>query len=200
MRRYLIFLSLGVTAALLLIAAVALSQPYNFHGSVIQSPSAAPDFSLPRGTASTFHLADQRGKLVLLFFGYTSCPDVCPTTLADLKQVRQRLGNDADKVQVVFVTVDPDRDTPERTANYAAQFDPSFAGLSGTQAQLGPVWQAYGVYHQLNKKSPSDTTYEVEHSSQVYLLDGSGNLRMTFAFGTPVDDVLADVRQILKKG
>ena len=138
--------------------------------------------------------------MVLLFFGFTSCPDVCPTTLSDFKQVRQRLGKDADRVSFVFITVDPDRDTPERMAKYASGFDPSFIGLSGDEAQLGPVWKAYGVYRQLKKASADDTAYEVEHSTQLYLVDASGNLRLTYSYGTPVDDLLQDIRFLLKKG
>ena len=89
------------------------------------------------GAARQFHLAGQRGRVVLLFFGFTSCPDVCPTTLSDFKQVRQRLGKDADRVSFVFITVDPDRDTPERMAKYASGFDPSFIGLSGMKPSSG---------------------------------------------------------------
>ncbi len=166
MRRFVLWTGVGILAGLLLAAAVILNQPYQLRGSAIQSPYSAPDFTLPDGRGQEFHLAGQRGRVVLLFFGFTSCPDVCPTTLSEFKQVRQRLGKDADRVSFVFITVDPDRDTPERMAKYASGFDPSFIGLSGDEAQLGPVWKAYGVYRQLNKASADDTAYEVEHSTQ----------------------------------
>lgn len=198
MRRLLPLTGIFLILALLGVGAFLLTRPYTFHGSLIQEPYAAPDFSLPDGKGGEFHLASQRGRVVLLFFGFTNCPDVCPTTLADLKQVRKMLGADADKLQVVFITVDPERDTTARSSAYAAGFDPTFAGLSGSEQQLSPVWQSYGVYRKLNKTSPSDTTYEVEHSSQVYLVDESGNLRLTFSYGTPIDDIYQDVRQILK--
>ncbi len=89
------------------------------------------------------------------------------------------------------------RDTQQVSAQYAARFDPAFYGLSGTEQQLDPVWKAYGVYRKLDKKSPTDTSYEVEHSTQVYAVDPKGNLRLTFAYGTPVDDILQDVRHLI---
>jgi protein SCO1/2 len=197
-RRYLPWFALAIIALLLVTAAVTLTRPYTFHGSIIQGDYQAPDFNLNDGKGGQFQLAQQRGKVILVFFGFTNCPDVCPTTMADFEQIHQRLGKDAEKVDFVFITVDPDRDTPQVTAQYAARFDPAFYGLSGTEQQLDPVWKAYGVYRQLDKQSPTDTSYNVEHSSQVYAVDPSGNLRLTFVYGTPVDDMLQDVRHLLK--
>lgn len=199
MRRLILWLGLGVFVGLLAIGAAAYFRPYTIRGSAIQKPTQAPDFVLSEGNQA-FQLSDNKGKVVLLFFGYTSCPDICPTTLSELKQVHQRLGADAENLSVVFITVDPDRDTPDRTAKYARTFDESFHGLSGTQEQLGPVLKAYGVYAKLNKVNPTDTIYEVEHSTQLYLIDPAGNLSVTYAYGTPVDDILQDVRHMLKKG
>ena len=204
MRRYLVLTGLGLLAGLLLAAAVVFSRPYSFHGSVIQEPYPVYDFRLPSGPASEFRLADQRGSAVLLFFGFTNCQDVCPTTLASFKQIQQRLGKDAGRVKFVFITVDPARDTPQVASQYANGFDPAFAGLSGTEQQLDPVWKAYGVYrniiHSENAPAGGDNhgSYDVEHSSQVYLIDPAGNLRLTYSYGTPVDDILQDVRQLLK--
>lgn len=196
-RRLLLWIGLGVLIVLLATAAVTLTRPYVFHGSVIQDTYPAPEFSLTDGKGGQFDLAQQRGKVVLVFFGFTNCPDVCPTTMADFEQIRQRLGKDADKVEFVFITVDPDRDTQQVAAQYAARFDPAFYGLSGTEQQLDPVWKAYGVYRKLDKKSPTDTSYNVDHSSQVYAIDPSGNLRLTFSYGTSVDDMLQDVRHLI---
>src|SRR5512133_2586296 len=198
MRRFILWAGLGLLAGLLVAAAVTVSRPYTFHGSVIQQAYRAPDFSLAEGEGSSFHLADQRGKVVLVFFGFTNCPDVCPTTLADFKQIHQRLGKQGDRTEFVFITVDPDRDTPQIASRYAENFDPAFVGLSGTEQQLEPVWKAYGVYRKLDKTSSTDTTYEVEHSTQIYLIDPDGNLRITYSYGTPVDDILQDVRYLLK--
>ena len=198
MRKYAIWIGLGILAGLLLVAAVVIQRPYTMHGSVVQPPYPAPDFSLPQAQGNRFQLSSQRGRLVMLFFGFTNCKDVCPITLAQMKQVRARLGKDASRVQVVFITVDPDRDTPQKTAAYAAGFDPSFIGLSGNEQQLDPVWQSYGVYHKLDKTSPTDMNYEVEHSSQMYLIDGKGDLRVTYTYGTPADDILQDIRYLLR--
>ena len=200
MRRYGIWVGLVLLLGVFVAAAFTFNRPYTLRGSVIQQPFAAPDFTLPDGRGGQYHLADQRGHIVLIFFGYTSCPDVCPTTMADFKQIRQRLGKDANRVEFVFITVDPGRDTPQKTSQYAANFDPTFYGLSGTEEQLAPVWKEYGVFRQLNKTSPTDTTYSVDHSSRVYLVDPSGNLRLTYSFGVAVDDILQDTRYLLKQG
>lgn len=191
---------LGVALGLLLAAGAYYFRPYQFHGSVIQEVYAAPDFELQEGEGGSFRLSDQRGNLVLIFFGYTYCPDVCPATLSELKQVRRALGDDGERVQVVFITVDPERDTPEKTAKYAKGFHPSFHGLSGTVAQLEPVWRDYGVFYQLNRDNPQDTVYTVDHSSHVYLVDAEGNLRLTYSFGTPVEQIYEDVRYLLRRG
>lgn len=206
MKRYILWIGIGLLAVLLLTAAVIFTRPYAYHGSVIQQPYPAPDFTLPHGQDGQFSLAGQRGRVVLIFFGFTHCPDVCPTTLASFKQVAQRLGEDAQRVEFVFITVDPDRDTPEVTARYAAGFDPSFTGLSGDEQQLAPVWKAYGVYRKIVKPA-SDTfgqgganhgVYSVDHSSQAYLVAPDGNLYLTYSHGTPIDEILQDVRQLLK--
>lgn len=199
MSRTVFWVVLGLMLGFLAAVGLALSRPYTLRGSAIQQPYAAPDFALPDGRGGQFRLSDQQGRLVFIFFGYTSCPDVCPTTMSDMKQIRQRLGDDAEKVEFIFISVDPERDLPDKISQYAAAFDPSFIGLSGTQQQLEPVWKAYGVYHKANKESPEDLQYEVEHSSQIYLVDAAGNLRLTYAFGTAVDDILQDVRYLLKQ-
>ncbi len=198
MRRYLLFTGLGLLVVLVVAAAVTLNRPYTFRGSLIQPPFPAPDFTLPGGGNAPFHLADQRGRVVLIFFGYTHCPDVCPITMASFEQISQRLGKDASRVDFVFITVDPGRDTIQVSSRYAEGFNASFIGLSGTEQQLTPVWKAYGVYRKLDKTGPTDTNYAVEHSSQVYLIDPSGSLRLTYAYGTPVDDMLQDIRYLLK--
>ena len=199
MRRYFLWMGLGLAAGLLLIAAITFARPYTLRGSAIQEPFPAPDFTLTDGSGQPYRLSDQRGKLLLIFFGFTYCPDVCPTTLADMKQIRERLGKDAEQVEFVFITVDPERDVPEKVGQYVAAFDSAFTGLSGDEGQLEPVWKAYGVYRNLNKESPDDKNYSVDHSSRVYLVDPSGNLRLTYTFGTPVDDILQDVRYLLKQ-
>lgn len=197
MSRNLILAGVGALLGLALIAAAVIARPYTYNGSLIEPPTPAQDFTLTSGDGSLYRLSDQKGKVVLLFFGYTTCPDVCPATLSEMKQMRDRLGDQADKVEFVFITVDPQRDTPERIGQYAAAFDPSITGLSGTEAELEPVWNGYWVYRSISKQE-SAAGYLVDHSARTYLIDKSGNLRLTFAFGTPVDDILQDVRHVLK--
>jgi protein SCO1 len=195
MRKEYLWIGLGLNLGLAAVMIFALARPYHFRGSLIDPPYPAPDFALP-GQKGDFTLSSQRGSLVLIFFGYTNCPDVCPATLSNMKEIERRLGKDAGRVKFVFITVDPGRDTLERTGQYVSNFSPDFYGLSGSETQLDPVWQAYGVYRSLGDTSQAN--YEVEHSTQQYLIDASGNLRVTYAFGTPVDDILSDVRYLLK--
>lgn len=200
MRRNIVLIGLGLALGLVLAGVFLINRPYTYHGSLIQEDYAAPDFALTDDQGSSFRLSEQRGDVVLLFFGYTYCPDVCPTTMSSMRQLQRALGRDAERVKVVFVTVDPERDTPEKTAEYARYFDPSFLGLSGSSEELAGVWKDYGVYAQLNKSAPDDDVYTVDHSSQVYLIDPGGNLRLTYSFGTPVENILEDVRYLLRKG
>ena len=197
MQRSILFLVLGLALGLVIVGAVVLLRPYTPSGSLIEPPVPAPDFTLP-STQGDFRLADQRGKMVLIFFGYTTCPDVCPATLGEMKTVH-RLGNAADNVRFVFITVDPERDSVERAGQYAGNFHPAFFGLSGSEEQLAPVWKGYGVYREKRVQEGSAAGYLMDHSSQVYMINADGNLRMTFAFGTPVDDIYRDVKHYLMK-
>lgn len=190
----------GLIAIIVLAIVVAETclSAYKFRGSVIDPPVAAADFALKDQAEQPFQLGDQRNKLVLLFFGYTSCPDVCPTTLAQFKRARAQLGGQADRVRFVFITVDPERDTPAQMNKYLGAFDPAFVGLGGSEAELEPVWKAYGVYRKIQPGS-SATGYLVDHSARAYLIDAQGNLRLTYAFGATADDMAADMRYLLKQ-
>ena len=175
-------------------------QAYKFRGSVIDPPVAASNFTLKDQNGQTFQLGDQRGKIVLMFFGYTNCPDVCPTTLLQFKQARAQLGNQAERVRFVFITVDPERDTTEKMKAYLSAIDPAILGLGGSQAELESVWKAYGVYRQKQPgQSPDEYADLIEHSGRVYLIDAQGNLRLTYPFGLLPDDVVQDVTYLLKQ-
>ncbi|HAV76760.1 MAG TPA: SCO family protein [Anaerolineae bacterium] len=175
-------------------------KPASFRGtSYVEPYPPASDFELVRDDGSSFQLSEKRGYIVLIFFGYTSCPDICPTTLAELNQALEKLSTeDAGRVQVVFVTVDPERDTPERTQTYVNHFDPSFIGLSGTEQELSKVWNGYGVFRE-TVEGTSAAGYLVDHTARVTLIDGDGNLRVSFGFDTPVDDIVHDLKLILKE-
>lgn len=165
---------------------------------VFDPPRQAPDFSLRGSDGSELKLSRYRGKVIALGFGYTTCPDICPTTLAELAEVRKKLGADAKDFQVVYVTVDPERDTPERLNTYVKGFDPAFIGATGTPDQLASVRTAYGI---VAKKAPIEGTssYLVHHSSFVYLIDGEGRIRAMSPYGRKVADVVSDVKALMKK-
>lgn len=191
-------------ASISLIAAIGLaiflfSEPAGFRGTTYGEPyPVAQEFELSRGDGSRLRLSEMRGKAVLLFFGYTSCPDVCPTTLAELKQALDELGQEnAQQVQVVFITVDPERDTPERVQEYVDHFNPNFIGLGGSESELVPVWQKYGVFREIVDGS-SAAGYIVNHTARVTLIDQDGNMRVSFAFETPVEDIVHDLKLLLK--
>ncbi|MCL6522445.1 MAG: SCO family protein [Firmicutes bacterium] len=192
----------GVAATLLLLATAAwrllLAAPPSFRGDVLNPPQPAPDFRLTDTSGRNFDLASLRGRVVLLYFGYTTCPDVCPATLAVLRQAQQQLGGDAARLRVLFVTVDPERDTPARVAGYLKPFGfrPAAVGLTGSAARLQPVWKAYGVYVHKHPV-PGSSTYLVDHSAYVYLIDPQGRLRLLFPYGTTPEAVVHDVRLIL---
>ena len=191
-------------ASISLIAGIALalflfSEPAGFRGTAYGEPyPVAQEFELSRGDGSRLRLSQMRGKAVLLFFGYTSCPDVCPTTLAELKQALEKLGEEkAQQVEVLFVTVDPQRDTPERVQEYVDHFNPDFIGLSGSESELVPVWQKYGVFREI-VDGTSAAGYIVNHTARVTLIDQDGNMRVSFAFETPVEDIVHDLNMLLQ--
>ena len=157
----------------------------------------APPIHLTRGNGSSFQLSDLEGKLVLLFFGYTACPDVCPTTMAELRLALDKIGPEKiDQVQVVFVTVDPERDTPQRVQEYVNQFNEDFIGVSGSESRLAKVWSDYGVFRKIAEGS-SATGYLVDHTARITLIDQEGNLRSSYGFDTPVEDIVHDLNILL---
>jgi protein SCO1/2 len=157
----------------------------------------APEIELARDNRNSFKLSEMRGNVVLLFFGYTSCPDVCPTTLSELRKVNEQMGSAATRMQVVYITVDPERDTPEKVQEYVSIFNPSFIGLSGSTEDLEPIWRGYGVYREVQKVSSSAAGYLVNHTARVYLIDQEGNLRLSYSYGTPTEDIVHDLKILL---
>ena len=140
-------------------------------------------------------LADFRGKVVMVFFGFTHCPDVCPTTLAEMAQVVKALGPDGDKVQVLLVTVDPERDTPEVLKQYVPSFNPAFLGLTGDAEATARAAKEFKVYFQ--KQPVKDGSYSVDHSASTFILDREGRLRLYAQYGAGAAALLHDVRLLL---
>ncbi|HEY3473948.1 MAG TPA: SCO family protein [Anaerolineales bacterium] len=190
-----VFLLIGVVAA----GVFFFSKPASYRGTTYAEPyPAAAPIELDRADGTTFRLSEMRGKVVALFFGYTSCPDICPTTMAELRQALEKLGSKADQVQVLFVTVDPQRDTPERVQEYVNHFNPEFIGLSGSEQELARVWNEYGVFREV-VDGTSAAGYLVNHTARVTLIDQQGNLRVSFPFDAPVEDVVHDLNLLLKE-
>jgi protein SCO1/2 len=156
----------------------------------------APDFSIRGSDGGELKLSRYRGKVILLSFGYTSCTAVCPVTLAVLAQAHKKLGALGGDLQVVYVTVDPERDNVERMRNYLTAFDPSFVGGTGTAAQLAAVRQNYGISA---AKIPTADGYMMSHTSYVYLIDRNGYLCALMPFGHLADDYVHDVSVLLQK-
>jgi protein SCO1/2 len=186
------------TVTLLIIAVLAACGAPLFRGSVLEEPVAVPDLTLNDQHGVPFHLSDQQGKVVLLFFGYTQCPDVCPTTLATWRKVHAALGKDAEQVRFVFVTVDPARDTPERLGLHVNAFSPDFVGLTGSQEDLEAVYGVFDVYYQKDTSSGSAAGYLISHTATTFVIDPEGQWRLRETYGTLVEDIVYDIRQLLE--
>ncbi len=168
--------------------------PSPFHASEVGSTLVQADFKLRDPSGNVRSLVDFRGKVVVLFFGYVHCPDVCPTTLADMAQVMRLLGPQADKVQVLFVTVDPERDTPALLAEYVPAFHPSFLGLYGTPQETAEVAKRFDIVY---KKQPTASGYNVDHSAGSYLIDPAGRVRLLAPYAQRAEWLAADIRLLL---
>jgi protein SCO1/2 len=182
---------------LLVLSLTACGGP-SFRGSVLDEPVNVPDWTLTDENGDLFRLSDQRGNVVLLFFGYTSCPDVCPTTLATWRKIHEALGDDAQRVRFVFVTVDPERDTAERLGMHVHAFNPDFIGLTGTPEELEPVYRAFDVYHEKDTSSGSALGYLVNHTATTFVLDPQGQWRLRETYGTEAQDIVHDIQQLLE--
>jgi len=174
----------------------ACDQGGSFKGMAIDPSRAMPAFTFTRADGSTFTTLPEPGRPTALFFGYAHCPDVCPTTLADWKRVRATLGNEANAVRFVFVTVDPDRDTPAVAERYARMYDATFEGVSGDASTTARMLDAFGVVA-AREVGTNATGYLVSHSSQVFLVDSHGKLVALYPFGTGWEALAADLERLL---
>lgn len=190
---------LGLVAGIALVALVALAfKPHTYAGTVIQSNQPAFDFELVGPGNQPVHLSDYRGKVVLIFFGYTSCPDVCPSTMKELAGVLKSMGKDADKVQPLMITVDPERDTLERLTAFLALYDARILGLTGSLEQINAVAKKYGAFFE-KKPFGTEGGYLVDHTAVILLVDPQGSLREVFSYGTPAREITPDIRYILSR-
>jgi|SRR5580704_8694800 protein SCO1/2 len=181
-------------ACLLLSLTVLAGETEGLKAGVFNPPREAPDFSIRGSDGAALTLKHYRGKVVVLGFGYTSCPNVCPVTLAVLAQAHRKLGPLGSQVQVLYLTVDPERDNAERLKQYLAAFDPTFVGGTGTAAQMAAVRSSYGV---TAEKHGTGSDYAVAHSSFVYLITRDGKLQALMPFGHKADDYVHDISMLL---
>ena len=158
----------------------------------------AKDFALNDHNGQPKSLKDFAGKVVVMFFGYTQCPDVCPTTMAELAEIKKLLGADGSKLQGLFVTIDPERDTPEVLKAYMGNFDPSFLALVPTPTQLAALAKDYKIYYK-KVEGKTDTSYTMDHSAGSYVYDTQGKLRLFTRYGTGPKPLADDIKMLLKQ-
>lgn len=188
---------LAVLAAVFALAACQpVPQPPPFQATDITGAAFARDFRLTDHNGRVRTLADFRGKIVAVFFGYTHCPDVCPTTLSDFARALDRLGPQAARVQVVFVTVDPERDTPELLQAFVPAFNPSFLGMYGDEATLRQLAKEYKVVYQKTSVKGADD-YLIDHSAGTYVYDPQGRLRLLMPYGSSPEAIAQDLKTLL---
>jgi len=164
------------------------------HGIDLSGASFGDGFQLKDADGRVRTLDDFKGKVVLMFFGFTQCPDVCPTALVNASQIKSLLGKDGDDLQVLFITVDPERDTPEVLREYAQAFDPSFIGLYGSAEETAAVAKAYRVYY---AKVPTGNSYTMEHTALTYVFDREGTLRMALRHEQTPEQSVEDIRKVM---
>lgn len=186
----------SILSLLLLAAGPSAAQDADLRAGAFSPPRPAPAFLLRGSDGAALELTRYRGKVVVLVFGFTSCSSVCPTTLATLAQARRKLGADAEDFQVVYVTVDPERDDAARMREYLAKFDPSFVGGTGSEEELAVVRNEYGI---LARKVEAGSGYSVAHSSYTYLIDRAGRLRGLMPYGSSADDYAHDLAILLEE-
>ncbi len=172
--------------------------PRQFHGTLIQSPTPLANFTLYGPDNTPVSLRDFRGKVVILYFGYTYCPDVCPATLAELKQMMAALGKQAAQVQVIMISVDPERDTAVALQKYVTHFHPSFIGLTGqSEDDILAVTTPLGIYYEKHAGTAA-TGYLIDHTATLSVIDKKGYLRLIYPFGIFGKDIAADLQTIIK--
>ena len=195
------WLAVGAAAvAGTLVALVILTQlggsKHEYVGTLFSNPEPAPGFSLVSDTEERASLDDFRGQVVLLYFGYTFCPDICPASLAELAAAVNLLGGDKDRVQVAMISVDPERDTPAVLADYVDHFDESFVGLTGSAEEIAAVAESYNVFYEAAEGTAA-TGYLVDHWAGVVVIDREGRLVELFSYDTASEDIAEDIREWL---
>ena len=189
MRNYLLLSSL-----IFILFSCSGSSDLKFNGSDITQARLNPSFELTSHLGKSTNIDDFSGKVVAVFFGFTHCPDICPTTMYELKAIKDSLGSDGDMLQVIFVSLDPERDSIEVLEKFIPSFDPSFIGLTGTAAEIKKIAGQYKIYYQ---KVGDDESYTIDHSSAIYLIDKKGDIRIRHPYGSSQKMIVNDIRALL---
>ena len=191
-KRRLLLSSMGVLP--LLLAGCGKEEALSFHSTDITGASFGRDFNLTDPAGRRWALQDFKGKAVMVFFGFTQCPDVCPTALARAVEIKHLLGKDAERFQVLFITIDPERDQPEMLGAYTSAFDPDFMGLYGSAEETEAVAREFRIYY---KKVPTGSSYTMDHSAFSYVFDTNAKLRLTVSHSLSAEECAEDIRQLL---
>ena len=189
-----------IVVAVLLFAgayfAGTLLRPYKYHGNTMESTEPPGDFTLIDHNGNRMHLSDYEGKWVILYYGYTFCPDVCPTTMMQLGRMMPLLGKDAKNVQVFMISVDPERDTPERLKEYVTYFHPDFIGLTGTPDEIADAAAPFGIYYK-KKKVEGASDYLMDHTASVTVLGPDGTVRLIWPYGVTAEEMAEDMKHLM---
>ncbi len=177
----------------------AFAPTYEFKGALLDPPLPVPDFELNSTKNQPFHLSDVKGDIALIYFGYTYCPDVCPLTLADVRQAVNKLEQGRERVHVIFISVDPERDTPEALSRYVSAFDPSFIGLSDDFEKVKEVMKPYGAFAEKETVADSAAGYLVSHSARLYLVGPDQQLLLMYPFGFKSEDLRSDLAYLVSQ-
>jgi len=175
------------------------SQEPSFRGTVIAGPEAAPEIGLDDQEGNKFRLSDQKGKVVLLFFGFSHCPEACPMTLSTWKQIESRLNGAVDGVKFVFVTVDPERDDAESLGNFVSAYSQRIISLRGDAQALKPIHQSYGIFIEKDNEKISEGSYLINHTTSIILIDQKGRWRLNYPYGVSADDIVHDIEILLNE-
>jgi protein SCO1/2 len=187
---------LPVLALVLGVLLTSCSEPVKFNSTDISGAEWGKDFTLSDANGQVRHIADYKGKVVVLFFGYTQCPDVCPTTLNAMRETMKLIGPDAARVQVLFATLDPTRDTPQLLTEYVPAFDPRFIGLWGDEQAVATAAKEFKVFY-VKRPGTAPDIYTIDHSAVSYAFDPQGRLRLTIRHGEAPERIASDLKQLL---
>jgi protein SCO1/2 len=172
---------------------------YKYKGGLIDPPIELPNFELMGANGQPFHLSDVEGDIALIYFGYTYCPDVCPLTMWEVKEALADLETGKDRVHVIFISVDPERDTPEKLANYVQAFGPEFIGLTDDFEKTQEMMKPYGAFAEKEEVEDSALGYLVNHTARLYLIDPERQMLLQYPFGFSAEDLTSDLAYLLQQ-